>query len=89
MNHTAHSNLFHVNSLSKLTTRYSDSSVLERHHIATTFKVLNLNSCDVFENLSLDEMRKIRKCIISNILATDVKNHFDLMSKFEEKFFIP
>jgi len=89
INHTAHSNLFEVNSLSKLATRFSDSSVLERHHIATTFKVINMNSCNIFENINVDEMKKMRKYIIANILATDVKIHFDLMQKFETKFFSP
>ncbi len=28
----------------------------------------------------------IRKCVISNILATDIKQHFELIKQFEIKF---
>ena len=40
VNHTGRSNVFEINSFSKIAIRFSDSSVLERHHVATTFKIL-------------------------------------------------
>ena len=38
--HSATTNLFHINTSSKLAIRYSDKSILENHHVSTTFKIL-------------------------------------------------
>jgi len=61
VNHTAKTNLFEINSHSKLATRYNDSSPLENNHIATVFKIIKSKECDIFENLDLDSYNQIRK----------------------------
>ena len=48
--HTARTNIFETNSLSKLAVRYSDRSVLESHHLAMTFKILRKDEANIFKN---------------------------------------
>lgn len=85
VSHTGHNNVFEMNSLSKLALRYHDKSVLEQHHIATTFKILLDEKYNIFLNLSFDTVKEIRKYMISNILSTDMKEHFSLLGMFESK----
>ena len=59
--------------MSKLAIRYHDKSVLEQHHIATTLKIVRKKECNIFVNLKFEKIQEIRKCFISNILATDIK----------------
>ena len=40
LGHTGHNNAFHVATSSDLAILYSDQSVLEMHHLASTFKLL-------------------------------------------------
>lgn len=52
-----------------------DKAVLENYHIAETFKVLKNPNCDIFEYLSSEEYRIVRKRIIEGILHTDMEAH--------------
>ncbi|EGR34033.1 hypothetical protein IMG5_026540 [Ichthyophthirius multifiliis] len=83
--HTGRTNNFEVLIQSKLAIRYNDKSVLEQHHLANTFKILKLESinCNVFENLERTEYANVRRQMISNILYTDIKQHFKLKQDFE------
>lgn len=53
--HRAKSNLFEINSKSKLAVRYSDNSPLEQHHLAKMFKFLCTSSTSVLENLTMKQ----------------------------------
>ena len=66
-----------MNSLSKL--------ALEQHHLATTFKILLNEKYNIFFNLSVETVKEIRKFMISNILFTDMKEHFSLLGLFEAR----
>lgn len=81
--HTAKTNIFEVNSLSKLAVRYHDRSVLEQHHIAQTFKILRQDETNIFKNASTEQFLTIRKYVINDILATDIKEHFNKLKIFE------
>ena len=59
---------------------------MEQHHIATIFKIFKNSNCDIFENLNEIEYKNLRKLIINNILATDMKEHFNIFGKFESKY---
>lgn len=37
---------------SELALMYNDSSVLENHHLAVGFKLLQEENCDIFQNLT-------------------------------------
>ena len=55
VDHRATTNIFEVNSASKLAYRYSDISVLENHHIATTFKIMSYENANILKNLNFME----------------------------------
>lgn len=81
LDHTGRTNLFEINSFSELAQLYNDQSVLENHHAAATFRLLNLPVIDLFGKLEFREKKEIRAVIISNILATDMSNHSRLLSE--------
>jgi hypothetical protein len=43
-----------------------------------------MDSCNIFENVRVEEVREIRKLVISNILYTDMKEHFNLCGHLEK-----
>lgn len=59
--------------------------MLEQHHIATTFKILLNEKYNIFMNISVETVKEIRKLMISNILYTDMKEHFALLGDFEKR----
>lgn len=85
VSHTAHNNAFEMNSFSKLAIRYNDKSVLENHHLTTTFKILQNPKCNIFEKMDKSEFIYLRKSMINNILSTDMKDHFTILHNFELK----
>ncbi|SCP03328.1 3',5'-cyclic nucleotide phosphodiesterase, putative [Plasmodium malariae] len=80
--HPGYNNLFFVNSLHPLSIIYNDISVLENYHASITFKILQLNQCNLLKSFSEKDFRLIRLCIIELILSTDMKHHFEIISKF-------
>ncbi len=85
VSHTSHNNAFEINSFSKLAIRYNDKSVLENHHLTTTFKILQLPQCNIFEKMESFDFQYLRKNMINNILSTDMKEHFMILHNFELK----
>lgn len=59
--------------------------MLENHHIATTFKILKDPNKNILEKMDKDDFLRFRKIVITDILATDMKEHFTLMHNFELK----
>ncbi len=51
---------------------YNDSSVLENHHLAVGFKLLQEENCDIFQNLTKKQRQSLRKMVI-DIVSHDVK----------------
>ncbi|CDO66009.1 3',5'-cyclic nucleotide phosphodiesterase, putative [Plasmodium reichenowi] len=80
--HPGYNNLFFVNSLHPLSIIYNDISVLENYHASITFKILQLNQCNILKNFSEKDFRMMRSYIIELILSTDMKHHFEIISKF-------
>lgn len=46
---------------------YNDASVLENHHLAVGFKLLQEENCDIFENLSKKQRDSLRKMVIDMV----------------------
>ena len=46
---------------------YNDESVLENHHLAVSFKLLQKPGCDIFSNLSKKQRQTLRKMVIDMV----------------------
>ena len=46
---------------------YNDESVLENHHLAVAFKLLQEENCDIFMNLSRKQRQTLRKMTIEMV----------------------
>ena len=59
---------------------YNDESVLENHHLAVAFKLLQIPECDILSNLSQKQRMSVRKMVIDMVLATDMSKHMSLLA---------
>ena len=46
---------------------YNDESVLENHHLAVAFKLLQNTDCDIFSNLNKKQRQTLRKMVIDMV----------------------
>jgi len=60
---------------------HSDSSILERHHLHSTFTLLSYQQLDIFAPLSPEDRREVRALMIDLVLATDLSKHFDFIAR--------
>ncbi|KAI4904215.1 hypothetical protein NFI96_009330 [Prochilodus magdalenae] len=65
---------------SELALMYNDASVLENHHLAVGFKLLQEDNCDIFQNLSKKQRQSLRKVVIDMVLATDMSKHMNILA---------
>ncbi|XP_006928678.1 cAMP-specific 3',5'-cyclic phosphodiesterase 4C isoform X4 [Felis catus] len=80
VDHPGVSNQFLVNTNSELALMYNDASVLENHHLAVGFKLLQAENCDIFQNLSAKQRLSLRRMVIDMVLATDMSKHMNLLA---------
>ncbi|XP_075719175.1 3',5'-cyclic-AMP phosphodiesterase 4C isoform X1 [Rhinoderma darwinii] len=80
VDHPGVSNQFLINTNSELALMYNDSSVLENHHLAVGFKLLQEENCDIFQNLTKKQRQNLRKMVIDMVLATDMSKHMNLLA---------
>ncbi|XP_042297883.1 cAMP-specific 3',5'-cyclic phosphodiesterase 4C-like isoform X2 [Sceloporus undulatus] len=80
VDHPGVSNQFLINTNSELALMYNDASVLENHHLAVGFKLLQEENCDIFQNLSKKQRQMLRKMAIDMVLATDMSKHMNLLA---------
>lgn len=80
VDHPGVSNQFLINTNSELALMYNDESVLENHHLAVGFKLLQQDNCDIFQNLSKRQRQSLRKMVIDMVLATDMSKHMTLLA---------
>ncbi|CAM9661517.1 unnamed protein product [Lampetra fluviatilis] len=80
VDHPGVSNQFLINTNSELALMYNDESVLENHHLAVGFKLLQEENCDIFQNLSKKQRQTLRKMVIDMVLATDMSKHMNLLA---------
>lgn len=74
---------------------YNDESVLEQHHLAVAFKLLQEKDCDMFAPMSRKQRQTLRKVVIDmvrscsrfvcivislQVLATDMSKHMTLLA---------
>ncbi|XP_010887916.1 cAMP-specific 3',5'-cyclic phosphodiesterase 4D isoform X5 [Esox lucius] len=80
VDHPGVSNQFLISTNSELALMYNDSSVLENHHLAVGFKLLQEENCDIFQNLTKKQRQSLRKMVIDIVLATDMSKHMNLLA---------
>uniref|UniRef100_A0AAY4E2A1 Phosphodiesterase n=1 Tax=Denticeps clupeoides TaxID=299321 RepID=A0AAY4E2A1_9TELE len=80
VDHPGVSNQFLINTNSELALMYNDESVLENHHLAVGFKLLQEENCDIFQNLTKKQRQSLRKMVIDMVLATDMSKHMSLLA---------
>ncbi|XP_016066305.1 PREDICTED: cAMP-specific 3',5'-cyclic phosphodiesterase 4C [Miniopterus natalensis] len=80
VDHPGVSNQFLINTNSELALMYNDTSVLENHHLAVGFKLLQAENCNIFQNLSTRQWLSLRRMVIDIVLATDMSKHMNLLA---------
>mmetsp|Transcript_27030 Transcript_27030/g.31155 ORF Transcript_27030/g.31155 Transcript_27030/m.31155 type:complete len:605 (+) Transcript_27030:612-2426(+) len=75
LGHPGFNNGYLVTSGHEIAITYNDDSVLENFHVAKAFQLMKEENLDVFNTLSTDEYRTIRKIIIDCVLSTDMARH--------------
>ncbi|XP_077058843.1 3',5'-cyclic-AMP phosphodiesterase 4C isoform X4 [Siphateles boraxobius] len=80
VDHPGVSNQFLINTNSELALMYNDASVLENHHLAVGFKLLQEENCDIFRNLSKKQKQSLRQLTIDMVLATDMSKHMNFLA---------
>jgi cAMP-specific phosphodiesterase 4 len=59
---------------------YNDESVLENHHLAVAFKLLQADERNIFSHLTAKQIKTLRKMVIDMVLATDMSKHMRLLA---------
>ncbi|KAK3791758.1 hypothetical protein RRG08_028906 [Elysia crispata] len=80
VDHPGLTNQYLINTSSELALMYNDESVLENHHLAVAFKLLQEENCDILANLSKKQRQSFRKMVIDMVLATDMSKHMTLLA---------
>ncbi|XP_065591732.1 3',5'-cyclic-AMP phosphodiesterase 4A-like [Cyrtonyx montezumae] len=80
VDHPGVTNQFLISTNSALARLYEAQSVLEQHHVAVGFRLLREDGCDIFQNLSAAQRRRLRAIVTDVVLATDMAKHAALLS---------
>ncbi|XP_012288313.1 cAMP-specific 3',5'-cyclic phosphodiesterase isoform X3 [Orussus abietinus] len=80
VDHPGLTNQYLINSSSELALMYNDESVLENHHLAVAFKLLQNEGCDIFVSLTKKQRLTLRKMVIDMVLSTDMSKHMTLLA---------
>ena len=83
--HPGLTNNFHINASTELAITYNDASCLENYHCSKLFSILKKDETNIFEKLSINDYKDIRKRIISEILSTDMFYHKKVMTMIQTK----
>merc|ERR1712196_274999 len=86
--HFGRNNAFCIATEHQLAVLYNDMRVLENMHTATTFELLQPGSpgeASLVSDLNRGDKASLRAQIIEYILATDMSEHFEIISKFRLK----
>ncbi|CAM9959431.1 unnamed protein product [Ectocarpus fasciculatus] len=80
--HPGRSNAFLTRTGNKLAITYNDVSVLENYHLSEAFFLLREDECNFFRDLAPATAQEIRHIMVSMVLATDLKEHFEVLGEF-------
>ena len=84
--HPGLSNPFLIATRAETAILYNDQSVLEMFHVAGSFRVmLTVPGCDITEGMTRDQFRQFRETMVSMVLATDLKVHFEHLGRLKTR----
>ncbi|PAV77202.1 hypothetical protein WR25_11653 [Diploscapter pachys] len=84
IDHRGTTNSFQLQSKTPLAQLYSsEGSVLERHHYAQTVAILQMESCNILENLTNLQYKTVLSHIREVILATDIAVHLQKVDRIQ------
>ncbi|KAG4087018.1 hypothetical protein H8356DRAFT_1434063 [Neocallimastix lanati (nom. inval.)] len=83
--HPGLSNKFLIQTKDPLAILYNDRSVLENHHCAMSFNILLKENNNFLEHVDKEKFNEFREVIIGLVLATDLAEHFQILSLFKKK----
>ncbi|KAL8435809.1 hypothetical protein ACSSS7_002186 [Eimeria intestinalis] len=86
--HPGLNNAFLVSTNQSIALVYNDNAVLENYHAYLTFKLISANAAvdgGILKGFSAAAYRHLRKQIIDLILATDMAQHFPILSSFRAR----
>uniref|UniRef100_A0A7E4W9Q7 Phosphodiesterase n=1 Tax=Panagrellus redivivus TaxID=6233 RepID=A0A7E4W9Q7_PANRE len=83
--HPGRTNAFLVASEDCKAILYNDRSVLENHHAAESWRLLCQPGNNFICGLDAAETKRFRYLVLEYILATDLKQHFDIILQYTEK----
>ena len=75
VDHPGLTNQFLINTSSELAIMYNDESVLENHHLAVAFKLLQNSDCDILVNLTKKQRQTLRKMVIDMVSEETAGTH--------------
>lgn len=67
VDHPGYTNQYLINTNSELAIMYNDESVLEQHHLAVAFKLLQETCCDFIVGLNKKQRQTFRKIVIEMV----------------------
>lgn len=83
--HLGLTNQFLINTRSDLARIYNDRSVLENHHVASAFAIMNRSAkYNILLSFAPEQRNAVRANIISLVLSTDMSHHFQHIAKLNE-----
>ena len=85
LGHPGFNNNFLINASTDLAITYNDASCLENFHTSFLFKILRKEENNILEKFSTQNYKTIRKRMISQILATDMARHGEVVSLIRSK----
>uniref|UniRef100_F7AP89 Phosphodiesterase n=1 Tax=Ciona intestinalis TaxID=7719 RepID=F7AP89_CIOIN len=83
VDHPGLNNQYHCANSTELAIMYNDECVLENHHLAVGFKLMQQDHCDVFEHFTQKQWQSLRKMAIDMVLATDMSKHMQLLANLK------
>lgn len=81
LDHRGTNNAFQTKTESPLAILYS-TSTMEHHHFDQCVMILNSDSNNIFQNLAMEDYRKVMKVVESAILSTDLGVYFKKIKSF-------
>ena len=85
LGHPGYTNTYHINAANDLALTFNDKSCLENYHTSLLFRILKKDENNIFEKFNTQNFKNIRKRMISQILATDMANHGQVVSLMKAK----